>query len=374
MIRAICEADWENAGSSGPASRQKKDAVFELACRVYQIAERARASEGASLAEDALVEKRKLLRFGLDLLAKGADADRLDLAYRHSPVSIDLDAGTKLEMAAIRSGLEAISRGEHPSFVLRRMTAYLGPEYHEKASAWLLARMGKRRKRQQSLLVPGDLPDLVRSLSLDPRSLERTLRSASWELAVAAMSGCAQESIDLVAGFYGSIGAAAFEDDAEYVRSRLSGDEIGQAQNAFMDVVKNLEASGELALGTEDEFSSDPAFVHELTKAIMALDDKSLRTVFKDGDSKILARAMQGLEPRAHERILELLSNRVAHRLLDAVDDAAILPRRDVLEAGKTLALAVLAGAALTRTAPPEALESFQRVRDWVEKTAQEPG
>jgi hypothetical protein len=89
--------------------------------------------------------------------------------------------------------------------------------------------------------------------------------------------------------------------------------------------------------------------------------------VFKEGDSRILALAMQGLEPRAHERILGLLPNRVARRLLDAVDDAAILPRRDVLLAGKTLAEAVLADAALRKSGPNEALVSFERVRDWAE-------
>jgi hypothetical protein len=368
MIAAITEADWEAAKQAGPVSRQKKDAIFELACRVAQVAERARASEGASVADDARSEKRKLLRFGLDLIAQGADAERLDLAYKHSPITMDLDAGTRLELAAVRAGLGAIATGEHPHFVLRRMTAFLGYEYFDKASAWMEGRLGKRRKKNQSLLVPGDLPDLVRSLALDPRSLERTLRAAGWELAVAAMAGCAQESVDLAAEFYGKRGAAAFEDDAEYLRARLAGDEIGQAQNAFMDVVKNLEAGGELALGGEDEFSSDPAFVGELTRAVMALDDKSLRGVFRDGDSRILALAMQGLEPRAHERILELLPKRLIRRLLDAVDDAAILPRREVLVAGKTLAHAVLAQAALTKTAPPEVLDAFERIRDWVEE------
>lgn len=370
MIRAITEADWEAPRPALTVSRQKKDAIFELACRLAQIAERSRASEGASLAKDALAEKRKLLRFGLDLIVQGTDPESLDMAYKHSPITVDLDAGTRLEMAAIRAGLLSIASGEHPFFVLRRMTAFLGYEYFEKASVWMTGHIGKRRKRNQSLLVPGDLPDLVRSLALDPRSLERTLRAAGWELAVAAMAGCAQESVDLAAAFYGKTGAVAFEDDAEYLRQRLSGDEIGQAQNTFMDVVKNLEAGGELALGSEDEFSSDPAFVSELTRAVMALDDKSLRAVFKDGDSRILALAMQGLEPRAHERILQLLPNRIARRLLDAVDDAAILPRREVLEAGKTMAHAVLAQAALTKSASREVLDAFERIRDWVEAGA----
>ena len=365
MNRAVIEASDEPARQAAQVSRQKKDAIFELACRVAQIAERSRATEGASLADDALAERRKFLRFGLDLMAQGADAERLDLAYRHSPVTLDLDAGTRLELSATREGLRAISAGEHPAFVLRRMTAFLGPEYLDKASAWLAARLGKRHRKRLSLLVPGDLPDLLRNLSLDPASLERVIRAAGWDLSVAAIAGCAQESIDLVAGFYGKIGAATFEDDVDYLRGRLSGDDIGQAQNAFLEVVKNLEASGELELGSEDEFSSDPAFVHELTRAVMALDDKSLRAVFKDGDKKILARAMQGLEPRAHERILGLIPSRVSRKLLDAVDDAAFLPSREVLEAGRTLAHAVLAQAALTRYVPREALDAFERVRDW---------
>jgi len=371
VIRAITEAVWDEIARPAGVSRQKKDAIFELACRVAAIAERSRESGGASLAKDAADERRKLLRFGLELLAEGADAAHIDFAFRHSPITLELDAGTKLELAAVRAGLVALAGGKHPSFVLRRRTAYLGPEYFDTAGEWLAEKTKKRKRRDQSLLVPGDLPDLVRSLALDPRSLERTIRSAGRSLSVAALAGCAQESVDLVAGFYGHIGAAAFEDDAAFQRGKLSGDEIGQAQNAFAEVVKNLEAEGELELGPEDEFANDPAFIHELTRAVMALDERTLRTVFKEGDSRILALAMQGLEPRAHERILGLLPNRVARRLLDAVDDAAILPRRDVLLAGKTLAEAVLANAALRKSGPNEALASFERVRDWADTAPQ---
>lgn len=367
MIRAITEASWEELARPAGVSRQKKDAIFELSCRVAAIADRHRETGGTSLAEDALIERRKILRFGLELLVEGADASQLDFAYRHSPITLDLDAGTRLELAAVRSGLEALAAGKHYSVLLRRMAAFLGPEYFDKATEWLAERARKRRRRDQSLLVPGDLPDLVRSLALDPRSLERTIRAAGRPVAVAALAGCAQESLDLVAAFYGHIGSAAFEDDAAYQRSKLSGDEIGQAQNAFAEVVKSLEAEGELELGPEDEFASDPAFVRELTRAVMALDEKTLRTVFKEGDSRILALAMQGLEPRAHERILGLLPSRVQRRLLDAVDDAAILPRREVLLAGRTLAEAVLASAALRKTGPAEALSSFERIRDWGE-------
>lgn len=367
MIRAVTEADWDSIPKPSGVSRQKKDAIFELSTRVTVIAERARESGGASLAEDALVERRKFLRYGLELLVEGADATQIEFAFRHSPVALDLDPGTRLELAAVREGLVALAGGKHHSIVLRRMTAALGQEYFDKAGEWLREKSRKRKRRDQSLLVPGDMPDLVRSLALDPRSLERTLRAAGRELSVAALAGCAQESIDLVAGYYGPIGAAAFEDDVAWQRTRLSGDEIGQAQNAFAEVVKNLEAGGELELGPEDEFAADPAFVRELTRAVMTLDERSLRTVFKEGDSRILALAMQGLEPRAHERILGLLSNRVQRRLLDAVDDAAILPRRDVLMAGKTLAEAVLARAALAKSGPRESLESFEQIRDWLE-------
>ncbi len=367
MIRAVTEVVWDEVARPAGVSRQKKDAIFELCCRVASMAERFREAGVASLEKDATLEKRKLLRFGLELLVEGADQAHIDFAFRHSPISLDLDAGTRLELVAVRTGLSALAAGKHPSILLRRMTAVLGPEYFDKASEWLAEKTRKRKRRDQSLLVPGDLPDLVRSLALDPRSLERTMRAAGRELAVAALAGCAQESIDLVAGFYGPVGEAAFEDDAAWQRRKLSGDEIGQAQNAFAEVVKRLEADGELELGPEDEFSSDPAFVRELTRAVMALDERSLRTVFKEGDSRILALAMQGLEPRAHERILGLLPNRVAKRLLDAVDDAAILPRRDVLLAGKTLAKAVLGHAALAKSGPPESLESFEKVRDWLE-------
>lgn len=364
MIKALAAHEWDRR-PTGPVSRQKKDALFELACRVALISESARETGAKAFIAAARAEKRKTLRYGLDLLSEGADWERVDRSYALEPLFGELDAGSRLEIALIKSGLGSVCRLEHPNIVLRRMTAHLGAEYFDKASAWIASRRKRKRRKPLTLLVPGELPDLVRTLALDPASLERALRGAGRELSVAAMAGCAQESVDLAKGFFGPIGSGTFEDDAEFVRNRLSGDEIAQAQAAFIELVRGLEQGGELDLGTEDDFYNDPAYVNELTRAVMSLDDKSLKATFAAKDKKSLALAMQGMEPSAHDRILGLLAKRETKRLLDAIDDAAILPRREVLEAGRALAKTVIAAAEKIKGAPRDAIERFARIRDW---------
>ena len=84
---------------------------------------------------------------------------------------------------------------------------------------------------------------------MDKRNLERAIRASGRDIAAAALAGCPEESVDLARPLFARIGAAALEDDAAHLRSRLSGDEIAQAQAAFLEVVRSLEERGELRLG-----------------------------------------------------------------------------------------------------------------------------
>ena len=364
MIGALAAADWER-WKSGPVSRQKKDALFELACRIAQVAEAVRVSEERAFAEAARLERRKPLRYGLELLASGADAEALAHAYELEPVFKDLDPGTRLELALTKAGLAGAADREHAFIAMRRMCAFLGPEYYEKAGAWMAERVRKRRARAQKLLVPGELPDVVRTLALDGVSLERALRAAGRSLASAALAGCPQESVDLAKPAFGRIGGAVLEDDAAYLRGKLSGEEIAQAQGAFIEVVQGLEAGGEVELGEEEELYNDPAYVKELSLALLCLDEKSLKLLLKDVEDKLLATAMQGMEPSVHERILALLPKKSQRRILDAIDASILLPRREIEEAGRSLSLLVLARAEISPGAPGDCLERFARVRDW---------
>ncbi len=364
MIGALTAVDWTRL-PRGSVSRQKKDALFDLACRVALLSEGTRGESSKAFAAAARTETRKSLRYGLELLAAGVDSETLASAYEPEAVLQELDAGTRLEFAMLKAGLAAIAEREHPFLVLRRMSAFLGYEYFDKASAWMAERVRKRRSKAQNLLVPGELPDVVRTLALDGVSLERALRAAGRSLASAALAGCPQESIDLAKPAFGKIGGAVLEDDAGYLRTRLSGDEISQAQSAFLEVVQGLEAGGEVEVVEEEELYNDPAYVKELSLAVTGLDDKSLKLLLKDAEDRELATAMQGMEPQAHERILGLLPKKARLKLLDAIDAAVLLPRREIEEAGRRLALRVLEGAARTSTLSAEAAERFARIRDW---------
>ena len=85
MIGVLAIADWDR-WKVASVSRQKKDALFELACRIALLAEEVRANgEAKTLAKAAEAERRKCLRFGLEILAGGADAEALDQAFEAEP-------------------------------------------------------------------------------------------------------------------------------------------------------------------------------------------------------------------------------------------------------------------------------------------------
>ena len=362
MIRAIVEVA-RDALDVAKVSRQKKDALFELAARVGVLAEQARSSSSA-LARAADKERRKPLKAGLELVAAGAGGDGLDRGLEASVPRPRADAGAELEWVLVRAGLRGIAADEHYSVIMRRMTAFLGPEYFDKAETWLADRAKRRKTRTEVLVVPGELPDVIRILAMDKRNLERALRAAGRDIAAAALAGCPQESMDLVRPLFGKIGAAALEDDAAQLRSRLSGDEIEQAQATFLEVVRSLEERGELRLSPEDELTADPAFVAAITKAVLGLDSSVLKGAIHSAQGVLVAKAMQGMEPVAHDHILEALTKKEIKRILDAVDNSDPLPRHAVQDAGKELAARLFEVAGHSKT-PKAALERLAVVRDW---------
>lgn len=362
MIRALIEA-YRALAEPPKASRQKKDALFELATRICAIAEQSRTASSA-LSRAAAKEKRKALKVGLELLASGVDAEGIGPAFAAACPPPREDPGAYLEWLVVRSALLGMAAYEHYSVIMHRMAAYLGPEYFDKADAWLEERAKRRKNRGESLVIPGDLPDVIRALALDRRDLELAFRAVSRDIAAAALAGCPQENADIVKPLYGRIGAAALEDDAAFLRSRLSGDEIAQAQAALLEVVRGLDERGEVALRTRDELSADPGFVAALTRAILGLEGPAIKAACRASEGALLAAAMQGMEPAAHDKILGSITKKDMKRVLDAIDDTDPLPREAVERAGMELA-ARLAQAAAATTAPKAALEALAAVRDW---------
>ncbi len=346
-------------------SRQKKDALFEIAARIESVAERARSESGRALSLASKAERRKPLRRGLELLAGGADAEGLERGLSEMRLAAESDPGAILELRLTLAGLGGILAGEHPYVLMRRMTAHLGAEYFEKTSKYLLSRLKRRRPHTDTLVVPGDMPDLIRSLALDPRNLERAVHAAGRDISAAILAGCPQESLNLVKPLYGKIGGASLEDDASQLRGRLSGDEISQAQAAFGDLVRSLEERGEIVLGSEDDLATDPAFIAEFTRIVLALDERTIKEAFRQTSGGVIAVAMQGMQPVAHERILGVLSKRDERRILDAIDDSNPLQRTAIRAAGSELAVQLLAAASRSGTSSKETIARLERLRDW---------
>lgn len=361
MIRSLCRGQAHRRKDYRKVTRQKKDALFDLAGRVTLLADKARGSP-SSLERAAEAEKRKSLRSALALVAAGADADGLERGM--SGLLAEADPGSRLELEMVTAGVRGVLAGEHYSIVMRRMAAFLGPEYFDKASAWLSEKARRRRPRIEELVVPGEMPDVVRALAINPRCLELAIRASGRAVSAAALAGCPEESVDLVKRLFDRIGAIALEEDAAYLRTRLSGDEISEAQAAFLEVVGSLEERGEIRLGGEDELGTEETFVAAFTKAILAVGPAAIRAAIKTAEGHLVATAMQGLEPEAHDHILSSLPKKETKRILDAIDEADPLPRRAIVGAGRELAARLIA-ASSRGAAPSLALESLAAIRDW---------
>lgn len=361
MIRALARGLTSRKRDSRKVTRQKRDALFELAGRIAVLADKARGSP-SPLERAAKAEKRKSLRSALALVAAGADADGLERGMRD--LLAEADPGSRLEIDMVVAGVRGVLAGEHYSLVMRRMAAFLGPEYFDKATEWLSEKARRRRARAETLVVPGDMPDVVRVLAIEPRGLEIALRAAGRSVSAAALAGCPKESIDLIKRYFDRIGASALEEDSAYLRSRLSGDEISEAQTAFLEVVRSLEERGEIRLGGEDELGTDEAFVAAFTKAILSVGPAAIRAAIRTAEGPLVATAMQGLEPEAHDHILSALPKKETKRILDAVDEADPLPRRAIIGAGRELAARLIA-ASSRASAPERAFEGLVAVRDW---------
>jgi flagellar motor switch protein FliG len=208
------------------------------------------------------------------------------------------------------------------------------------------------------------MPDVVQALAVDPKSLELCFRAAGRAISTAALAGCPQESVDHAKRLFNPIGASALEDDAAYLRSRLSSDEIAEAQAAFLEVVGSLEERGEIRIGFEEEFGTDELFIAAFTKAVMTVSPQAIRAVIKSAEGTLIAAAMQGLEPRAHDHILSALPKKEATRILDAIDAADPLPKRAVVGAARELAARLIA-ASTRGTTSASSIDNLTVVRDW---------
>ncbi len=348
-------------------SRRKKNAIFDVAARLTLIAEKARSDGGTGLASSAATERRKALKLGLELLVRGVGHDGLDRSFRKAHLTKTFDPGEALENLVILEGLHAFVAGEHPFIMLRRMTAFLGTEFLEKTDAWLTARIARRRRTKgEDLLVPGELPDILRSLSRQDGRLERVARAAGRDIMSASLAGCPRESLLLAKPAFGRIGGAILEDNMVFLRSRLSTEEIAGAQSAFLEILHEHEAQEGLdAAEGQGETETDPDFVRELTGAILALDEKAIKAGVSGMEGKHLAAAMQGMEPVAHERILASLGKREEKRILDSIDDFDPLTRTEVAAAAVIL-IARLAAAAEKLGKLPETLKQrLEALRNW---------
>lgn len=352
MIRNLPGFVASSAGCQ-PVSRRKKTAIFEVAARLTLIAEKSRLGGPEVLRNSALLERRKQLKLGLDLCARGMRHESIDAAFRKPAFARSEDPGERLETLVIRAGIHALSEGDHPFLIFRKMTAFLGLEFYAKSNDWLAARITRRRKsRTEELIVPGDLPDVIRELAKDRILFERVIRTTGRDIMSASLAGCPRESLQLIKPVFGKVGGTILEDNMLFLKSRLSTEEIAAAQSTFLEIERTIHNQKQIqdASGPEtSQAQTDSANIHyirELTRIILDIEDRPLKIALSGTEARTLAAAMQGMEPAGHERILSSLGKRDEKRLLDALDNLDLLETPEIQRAA-TQVLARLSEASI---------------------------
>ncbi|HEY9055183.1 MAG TPA: hypothetical protein VIO60_10240 [Rectinemataceae bacterium] len=271
--------------------------------------------------------KKRILGFSLGLLASPPPAGRLEVAFSAGGFLGAGEAADRCEAQMLKTGVEMALRNSPMHVVLRAMSAYLGFSVQEQVDAWLKSQASPRRLSESDLLIPGDLPDLLAARTGDPGILFRAYRLAGPSLAAAALAGCPRETVRAMeSACLNELGSLYLEEEIEASLSRLSSDELVDAQEAFRALIQSLqEESPAMAAEIQEnvwENGMDKSLSEDVSLLVIELEDKLLRSVLAQADPKLIASLLQTMSPMAHDRLFSLMPPSKAKKVLQALEDS----------------------------------------------------
>jgi len=243
------------------------------------------------------------------------------------------------------SGTQLALKNAHPIAVMRAMTAYLGFSVFNDTEAWLVQKFGAKRRDDDELIIPGDLPDTIFSFSDNTGLIDLAVRLAGMQLLSAALAGCPRETITVIEeAAFSPLGAIVVDEELRNARSRHASEELSDAQDAFpvlMGSVKDLSPR----LETEEERwkgSVNTELVSEISQLILELDNRVLKSVVSNLDTRLVASLIQAMEPIAHDRLFSCVASSKGKKILDALEASAPLGENELTRKAQIFAQKVL--------------------------------
>jgi len=225
------------------AALPKKTAIYlELAARfVLTVAQYQREGNQRILAA-AREERRRLLKYAYSLIASSTAPELVRQAFYSAGLSSASGYADECESEMFITGTRLAITKAHPVVIMRTMTAYLGLQVFDQVESWLLEHFSGKLEDDEELIIPGDLSEILSDTRLSPGQIDLAVRMAGHQLIAASLAGCPRQTVDLVKSLsYSKLGEALLDWNIREARSRLSSDELSDAQSAFMELLGSLD-------------------------------------------------------------------------------------------------------------------------------------
>jgi hypothetical protein len=316
--------------------------------------------------------RRKAMKLAYLLLASESDAAAVRDAFSRSGLLSGGQRASKLDALVWMTGTEAASRGIHPYTIFLIMTAFFGPGAAEAELRWLQEKAKTAIPTLEEFIVPGDLTDTIEEALKEPARLQRTIRIAGMPLSASAFAGCSLYYIEKILALLGPVGAAILAEMIRSARQRLMSDEIGTAQQAFLDLFGQEEGRmeapeqkkmQELGAFEEEEALADPDLIRTTTNIVMLAEAKILKATLASMSDNEIASILRCMEAIAHERLLSLISPGRQKHVLAVIQKTGTTTNSRMLRDAQLFAQKLLAAYAPKNLKPGESLSIPEKVR-----------
>ncbi|MEW6548331.1 MAG: hypothetical protein AB1407_02610 [Spirochaetota bacterium] len=373
IVNALCQAQarlplraTQEEGSVAALKPRTVQACMDTAKRFVSGIQRFRNEGKDSLLAVMREEKKKNLKFAFSLVASGIAQENVASAFANAGLSEGETPRDAMEAAMLACGARLAIGNVHPIAVMRAMTAYLGFSVFDEAGAWLATRFLPPGRQEEELLLPGELADAVYAFTDDPGSLGQAVRLAGLPLLAAALAGCPDETVATIKSVgFNALGSALLDDEMRNARTRLSSDELSDAQHAFLTLLGSLKELVPKGIVEEEAWkrNMDEGLVGEVSELVLDLDERILKTVISGMDAKSVAALIQAMEPIAHDRLFSCVTSNRGKKILDALEASSPLGVNELTRRAQMFAQKVLAEIAPKSKALGKALPIPARVR-----------
>ncbi|HBK57767.1 MAG TPA: hypothetical protein DDZ37_00015 [Spirochaetaceae bacterium] len=362
---------WGSPGKTGEPTERKRDQAVAAVHQFLDVIE-STAEDRKALFTQSQQSRRKATKLAYLLLAGETEPTAIHDTFLRSGLLSEGQRSNKPEVLLWFAGTEAIARGIHPYIAFLIMSSYFGLETAETEFRWLQERAGASGVKLEEYIVPGDLTDSIEEALKEPARLQRTIRIAGMPLSASAFAGCSVYYIEKILALVGPIGALILTQMIQSARTNLVSDEIGTAQQAFLDLFTQEETestTSEREAGAAEEafFEEpklpDPELIHTTTSLVMEADAKILKATLSSMSNGEITLLLRCLDAIAHERLLNLISPGRQKRVLAVIQKTENATSEQMLRDAQLFAQKLLAAYAPKNLKPGETLGIPEKLR-----------